>query len=117
VDGATTGPARDAAIEGYKAGTVDALVISMGVGKYGHTLTNTRTIFYVDKTWAADDYYQSLHRVRRIGLKHSPVVVTIRAPGTVDDLIEDNLEGKLGGISRLTRSDLATLLAGLKGAP
>jgi hypothetical protein len=115
VDGSTSD--RDGTIEAYKAGEVDALVISLGVGKFGHTLTNTRTIFYVDKSWDADSYFQSLHRVRRIGLKHSPVVVTLRAPGTVDDLVEANLTGKLGGISRLTRSDLATLLAGLKGAP
>lgn len=115
VDGATG--KRDAVIEAYKAGEVDALVISLGVGKFGHTLTNTRTIFYVDKSWDADSYFQSLHRVRRIGLTHHPVVVTLRATGTVDDLVEANLEGKLGGISRLTRSDLATLLAGLKGAP
>jgi SNF2 family DNA or RNA helicase len=106
-------PHRDALIEGYKAGKFEALVLSLGVGKFGHTLTNTRTVVYVDKSWNADDYYQSLHRVRRIGLKHSPVVVSIKAPGTVDELIEANLEGKLGGISRLTRSDLATLLAGL----
>ncbi len=111
VDGGTS--TRDDEIEAYKAGQRDVLVVSLGVGKFGHTLTNTRTIFYVDKSWAADDYYQSLHRVRRIGLTHSPVVVTIRAPGTVDEVVEANLEGKLSGISRLTRSDLATLLAGL----
>jgi hypothetical protein len=72
-----------------------------------------RTIIYVDKTWNADDYFQSLHRVRRIGLEHRPVVVTLRAPGTVDELVEENLEGKLGGISRITRSSLRELLLGL----
>lgn len=100
-------------LEEFKAGDYDALILSIGVGKFGHTFTNVKTIFYIDKTWNADDYFQSLHRVRRIGLKHRPVVVTLRAPGTVDELVEDNLTGKLGGISRLTKSNLRDLLKGL----
>ena len=113
VDGDTPAHARDAALEGFKAGQFDALILSLGVGKFGHTFTDTKTIFYVDKSWAADDFFQSLHRVRRIGLKHRPVVVTLRAPGTVDELVEANLEGKLGSISRMTKAHLATLLKGL----
>lgn len=104
---------KDQAIEGFKDGQTDALVISLGVGKFGHTMTNARTIFYVDKTWSADDYVQSLRRVRRIGLKHRPVVVTLRAPGTADDLVEANLEGKLGSIARMTNANLRELLLGL----
>ena len=113
VSGATSTAKRDAEIEAFKRGERDALVLSIGVGKFGHTLTNARTVHYVDKTWNADDYFQSLRRVRRIGLTHRPVVVTYRAPGTVDELVEDNLEGKLGGISKLTRSRLRELLNGL----
>lgn len=113
VDGDTPAARRDADLEAFKAGNLDALVLSLGVGKFGHTFTQTKTIFYVDKSWAADDYFQSLHRVRRIGLTHRPVVVTLRAPGTVDELVEANLEGKLGSISRMTKAHLATLLKGL----
>ncbi len=113
VSGKTSKKQRDIDLEAFKAGQLDSLVLSIGVGKFGHTLTNARTVHYVDKTWNADDYFQSLRRVRRIGLKHRPVVVTYRAPGTADDIVEMNLEGKLGGISKLTRSDLAELLRGL----
>jgi SNF2 family DNA or RNA helicase len=113
VAGDTTTRDRDAIIEGFKAGEHDTLVLSLGVGKFGLTMTGVKTVFWVDKSWNADDYFQALHRVRRIGLKHSPVSVTLRCPGTVDELVEDNLEGKLGGISRLTQSSLATLLKGL----
>ena len=113
VHGMTHPKDRDQRLEDFKAGKYDALVLSIGVGKFGHTLTQAKTIWYVDKTWNADDYFQSLRRVRRIGLTHRPVVVTIRAPGTVDELVEDNLEGKMGGISRITKSRLAELLKGL----
>lgn len=113
VNGQTPEKTRDSIIEAFKDGQLEHLILSIGVGKFGHTLTNARTVWYVDKTWKADDYFQSLRRVRRIGLGHRPVVVTLRAPGTADDLVEANLEGKLTGISRMTRSDLAELLRGL----
>ena len=112
VTGATKN--KDNIIEEYKNGDFDALILSLGVGKFGHTLTNTRTIFGFDRNFSADDYYQSMHRVRRIGLSHRPVVVPIVAEGTVDELtVGDNLEAKLGGISRMTKSDLGLLLKGL----
>lgn len=114
VDGRVGGRARDDLIEGYKAGDSDALVLSLGVGKFGHTLTNTRTIISLDRNFNADDIFQSSHRVRRIGLTHRPVVVPIVARGTVDELtVGDNLEQKLTSISRLTRASLGDLLRGI----
>lgn len=113
VHGGTPAKTRDAILENFKRGAYDALILSTGVGKFGHTFTGVKTIHYVDKTWNADDYFQSLRRVRRIGLTHRPVVVTYRAAGTTDELVEQNLEGKLTPISKMTRSDLAELLRGL----
>lgn len=113
VHGGTPAKTRDAILEGFKRGQYGVLILSTGVGKFGHTFTKVQTIHYVDKTWNADDYFQSLRRVRRIGLEHNPTVVTYRAPGTTDELIEQNLEGKLTPISKMTRSDLAELLRGI----
>lgn len=104
----------DRIIESYKRGGLDVLVLSVGVGKFGHTLTNTNTVHWVDRTFNADDYVQGLRRVRRIGLTHRPVSVAYRAPGTTDDLIELNLEGKIvGSIARVTNASLRELLMGL----
>lgn len=113
VSGSDAPKVRDAKLETFKRGGLDALVLSIAVGKFGHTFTNAKTVHYLDKTWNADDYFQSLRRVRRIGLKHRPVVVTYRAPGTVDQAVELNLEGKLRPISKMTKSDLAELLRGI----
>ena len=107
-------PDRDVIIEAYKRGEFECLVLSLGVGKFGLTLTNTKTVFYVDRSFNADDFFQSMHRVRRIGLDHRPVVVPIVASGTVDELtVGENLETKMRGIARMTRSDLAALVKGL----
>lgn len=113
VSGETPLSLREAWFDEYRSGKIELLILSIGVGKFGHSFTNTKTIHYVDMTWNADDYFQSLRRVRRIGLRHRPKVITYRAPGTTDDLVQMNLEGKLPGISRLTRSDLAELLRGI----
>lgn len=113
VSGDSSDKDKDHFIELFKRGKLDILVLSLGVGKFGHTMTNTKTVIYVDKSFSADDYYQSLRRVRRIGLTHSPVVVTIRAPGTVDELVELNLEGKVASISRIAQANLSELLKGI----
>jgi SNF2 family DNA or RNA helicase len=101
----------------YKAGETDILILSIPVGRFGQNLQNTRTMVYLDKTWAADDYVQSLHRVLRIGLKHSPLIITLKAMNTIDDLVESNLAGKLPSISKISNADLASILRNLTGVP
>jgi SNF2 family DNA or RNA helicase len=97
-------------IEDYKDGTIDVLVLSLGVGKYGHTLINTKTFVYLDRTMDADAMFQSWWRGRRIGLKHRPVMMILRAPGTIDEFIEDNLAGKMPSMSGVTGQQLAMML-------
>lgn len=113
VSGEDTPRVRDRKLEAYKAGDTDVLVLSLGVGKFGHTLTNTRTVVYLDKTWAADDYIQSLRRVRRIGLTWRPVLATLHVPRSVEELVEANLAGKMPSLAKVTNSQLKELLKGL----
>ncbi len=103
----------DQTIEDYKAGKVDVLILGIQVGKYGHTLVNTRTVIPYDKTWDSDAWFQMLHRVRRNGLTHRPLVINPRCRGTVDDFVELNLAGKLPAMANLTGADLATILRSL----
>jgi SNF2 family DNA or RNA helicase len=107
------GAKADALIEEYKAGKIDVLLLGIQVGKYGHTLVNTRTVIYYEKTWDSDAFTQSLHRVRRNGLKHTPVLISLRCRNTVDDFVELNLAGKLPSIANLTGADLVKLLRAL----
>lgn len=113
VTGDTPKTQRDNILENFKAGEIDILVLSLGVGKFGHTFTKTETVIYMDKTFDADAYVQSLRRVRRIGLQHRPVVVSLISPSTTDELVERNLAGKLGSIARMSQADLRELLRGL----
>jgi SNF2 family DNA or RNA helicase len=100
-------------IEAFRTSNLDVLIMSLGVGKYGHTLTDTKTAIYLDKTWDSDAYFQSLHRLERIGLKHRPLVISLRSRGTVDEFIEANLAGKLPSMANVTGSNLTRLLLSL----
>lgn len=108
----------DEQIAAYKSGEVDVLLLGIGVGKYGHTLANSKTIYIYDKTWDSDAWFQMLHRfggARALlaGYHHRPVVKTLRCRGTVDDFIELNLAGKLPAMAAMTGADLAKILRSL----
>jgi SNF2 family DNA or RNA helicase len=106
--------AKDERLAAFKASDLDVLVLQMGTGKFGHTFTDTKTVFYHDRAFDSDAYVQSLHRVRRLGLKHNPVLIVPKINESADELIDLNLEGKLGSIARLTNADLARLLSSLR---
>lgn len=95
----------------FQKGELDLLILSLGVGKYGLTLDHAETIIYYDKTFDGDAYKQSLYRTRQ-----KPVlVVSLRCPGTVDELIELNLSGKMKSMSQITNEDLKYMLQNLGG--
>lgn len=114
ITGETDEDKADDLIEAYKRGEYEVLVMQMATGKHGFTMTNTRTVFYHDRTFDADAWIQSLRRVRRIGLKHSPVLILPFCENSMDEIIDLNLEGKMASISNLTNARLLDLLRSLQ---
>jgi hypothetical protein len=104
---------KDEAIEAYREGDLDVLVLQMGVGKWGHNLQNTRTVFYHDRHFDSDAYLQTLRRVKRIGLEHRPRLIVPRAQYSADPLVEENLAGKLQSVAKLANHDLKELMKSL----
>lgn len=105
----------DKIIEEFKDGQIDVLIMSIGVGKYGHTLANVQDVVYYDRTWDSDAMFQSLHRYagargRLAGYEHNPRVRILRCRGTVDDFVEMNLAGKLPDMAKVTGADLLKIL-------
>lgn len=105
---------KDETIAAYKAGDYDVLVMQMATGKFGHTFTHTKTVYYHDRAFDSDAWVQSLARVRRIGLKHRPQLIVPKVEASADQLIDANLEGKISNMARLSNVDLARLLRALK---
>lgn len=104
---------KDEAIEAYRKGELDVLVLQMGVGKFGHNLQDTKTVFYHDRHFDSDAYLQSLRRVKRIGLEHRPHLIVPRAEFSADPLVEMNLAGKLQSVAKVANHDLAELMRSL----
>jgi SNF2 family DNA or RNA helicase len=75
--GETPNVERDSIVKNFQAGNLDVIVAHPGVGKFGLTLTAARTAIYVERSYDGDNYYQSVHRVRRIGTTVSPHVIIL----------------------------------------
>ena len=75
--GKTKDTVRDDIVQDFQRGLLDVIVAHPAVGKFGLTLTAAKTAIYVERSYNGDDYYQSLHRVRRFGTTHSPHVIIL----------------------------------------
>lgn len=108
---------RADAVKAFQNGHVDVLIAHPKVGKFGLTLTEARTAIYLENSYDGDDYYQSLHRVRRIGTKYSPLVIRLKSiyqdgRPTVDHLIADVLDAKAETTFKVTTAKLISILEG-----
>lgn len=97
----------------FKSADADVLILGLKVGRHGLDLQFVRTVIYLDKIFEMETYIQSLYRVKRLGLEHSPHVISLKAPGTVDELVEENLAGKALDVHRMSNESLAQLLRSL----
>lgn len=103
---------RTLLVSQFQGGEIDILVASLGVGKYGLTLTSAYSYIYYDRSYDADAIVQSSFRVSRIGLDHPVLVYTLATP--IDSWIDLNLDGKLRDIGQITNTDWSGLLQSLR---
>ena len=110
---------RAEVIEKFQDGRIDILVLSLGVGKYGLTLSNAKSVVYYDRTFDADTYIQSLARVsaglRGIDKEELHEVFILHSSKTTDDLIVKNLKKKAVSIAHVSQAELTTLIRGFTG--
>lgn len=98
---------RQRIVDAFQNGELDVLIAHPAVGKFGLTLTRGKTAIYLERSYNGDDYYQSLHRIRRIGTEHSPHVIHLIAEGpngesTVDAAINRILKYRKDSAIKLT---------------
>jgi SNF2 family DNA or RNA helicase len=87
--------AKDATlIEFQKIGsTMKVLVATPAAGGVGITLTAAQTAVYIEKTWNAEHYLQSIDRIHRIGQRGTVSIIALQAC-PIDIMIARNLERK-----------------------
>lgn len=108
--GGTSPEDRQKTVDDFQNGDLDVIVAHPGVGKYGLTLTRARTAIYLERSYNADDYYQSLHRVRRIGTTQSPHIVHLLS-STFDG--KTTIDMVIGKILEMRRDSVIDLTSGL----
>jgi SNF2 family DNA or RNA helicase len=69
------------------------LIAVPAAGGVGITLTAAQTAIYLDKTWNAEHWLQSIDRIHRIGQRGTVRIISLHAC-KADDLIARNLERK-----------------------
>ena len=87
---------RMAVIDDFQSQASDSckvLVAIPAAGGVGITLTAAQTAVYIDKTWNAEHWMQSIDRLHRIGQKGSVTIVSLHAC-KVDEYISNNLAKK-----------------------
>lgn len=109
-NGSTPMQDRNQMVDAFQNGEIDVLILNNQVGKFGFTLTKARTAFFVERMYD-DSYFQCLHRNRRIGTEHNPIIVNMRSvtqagTQTIDHLIHSTLDYRVGMIKKITTADL-----------
>ena len=106
---------RQHIVDAFQSGGLDIIIAHPGVGKYGFTLTAARTAIYLERGYSGDDYYQSLHRIRRIGTTLSPHVIHLLSArpdnggATIDHVIDKVLKYRKDSSIMLTSGNIRRL--------
>lgn len=96
---------RQASIDALQAGKLDILITN-NVASHGFTMTKARSSIYVERDFSGS-FFQSLHRIRRIGTEQSPVVMLLRSvkkdgKPTIDHVIHRILDYRTSQVRDLT---------------
>ena len=94
--GETSAELRSELIQKFQDKSDNSLSILVAIpaaGGVGITLTAAQIAVYLDKTWNAEHWMQSVDRVHRIGQKGTVQILSLHS-GRVDDIVYKNLLGK-----------------------
>ncbi len=102
--------ARATAEQSFQAGNVRIMLLTIGAGKEGITLTRAATQVYVQRTWSLIDDLQSQDRLHRPGQTADKVtIIDLIAEGTVEERLHEVLDLKAEGLEEVVRDREALL--------
>lgn len=92
---------REATIRGFQSGDSPSVLVAVpAAGGVGITLTAAQTAVYIDKTWNAEHWMQSVDRLHRIGQRGTVNIISLLGC-KVDEIIHWNLRRKEQGQARV----------------
>ena len=101
---------RALAEQSFQAGNVRVMLLTIGTGKEGITLTKAATQIYVQRTWSLIDDLQSQDRLHRPGqLADKVTIIDLIAEDTVEERLHEVLDGKAEGLEAVVQDREALL--------
>jgi SNF2 family DNA or RNA helicase len=102
--GNCTDAERSDAERRFQSGSVPVMLLTIGAGKEGLTLTRAATQIYVQRTWSLVDDLQSQDRLHRPGQTAERVlIIDLITEGTVEEKLQDVLAGKAADLESVVR--------------
>jgi hypothetical protein len=99
--GEVTAAEREKTVRDFQESSEPRILVAVpAAGGVGITLTAAQTAVYVDKTWNAEHWMQSVDRIHRIGQKGTVNVISLLGC-KVDEIIHWNLRRKEQGQARV----------------
>jgi SWI/SNF-related matrix-associated actin-dependent regulator 1 of chromatin subfamily A len=92
---------REVTIRGFQSGDSPSILVAVpAAGGVGITLTAAQTAVYIEKTWNAEHWMQSVDRLHRIGQRGTVNIISLLSC-KVDEIIHWNLRRKEQGQARV----------------
>lgn len=114
ITGAQSQYERDQAVQQFQNGIIRVVLLTVGAGAEGITLTRSRTLLFMQTPYSNVQYLQARDRVHRIGSERHDAIRIIKqvTPGTVEERREELLATKQMRMEEVVRDreTLAKLL-------
>lgn len=103
--GGQTDDERDKSKKDFQEGRVRFILCTISAGGIGITLTRSRTVIFLQRSWSMIENKQAEDRVHRIGSEvHDKIqVIDFVAPGTVEEAQQLAIAGKLERLEEIMR--------------
>lgn len=114
ITGAQSQYERDEAVQRFQGGSIRVLMLTLGAGAEGLTLTRSRTMLFMQESYSEVQNAQARDRVHRIGSERHDAIRIIKqiTPGTIEERREELLAVKQMRMEEVVRDreTLAKLL-------
>lgn len=114
ITGAQSQYERDQAIQRFQNGTIRVIMLTLGAGAEGITLTRSRTMLFMQTSYSEVQNMQARDRVHRIGSeRHDAIRIVVQiTPGTIEERRQELLTTKAMRMEEVVRDreTLAKLL-------
>lgn len=105
ITGAQSSHERKDAVDRFQAGQIRVILLTLGAGAEGITLTRADTMLFMQRSFSEIQNQQAEARIDRIGSEiHNAIVIIDQiAPDTVEELKLEILEAKAGRMEEVVR--------------